>query len=180
MRLTHLMRLILVAVSVLVMAGLGLAAKQLFTPESFGMYGHYRADAIGEEESRDIRHGTNASCLSCHPYVAGSHLKGRHQTISCEFCHGAYADHAREGKKIAALPVKKNKEIITLCVRCHNKEIEARPTQVIKTVSLPEHLEKQTVKLTHTCDQCHYVHAPLKYINQAKRMTRMTEAANDN
>ena len=29
----------------------------------------------------------------------------------------------------------------------------------------PGHLEDLDVKLTHTCDQCHTVHAPLENIN---------------
>jgi len=40
---------------------------------------------------------------------------------------------------------------------------------------MPEHLESQKVKVTHTCDQCHQVHAPLKYINRAKKIAGIKE-----
>ncbi|MDD9302500.1 MAG: hypothetical protein HUK40_09200 [Desulfobacter sp.] len=149
--------------------------KSLLVPKSFGVYGPYRADAIDEETMMPIRHGTNASCYSCHGYEAKVHKAGLHKTISCEFCHGPYAGHVKENKKTAALPVKKGKEIITLCLRCHNTEIKARSEQVIKTVAMPDHFKAQQVKLSHTCNQCHHVHAPLKYINRAKAITGLTE-----
>jgi len=169
-------RLIITVVIIGIATGMGFVVKAQLIPDSFGTYGHYRADAIDEEVLRPIRHGTNASCLKCHPYEAAIHLKGRHQTISCEFCHGTYADHVNNGKKIGTLPVKKDTEITTLCLRCHNTEIKARSQAVIKTVAMPEHLESQKVKVTHTCNQCHHVHAPLKYINRAKQITGITES----
>ncbi len=168
-------RLIIVAASIVVMVGFGLLVKQFLIPKSFGKLGHYRADAIIEEASIPIRHGTNVSCYSCHPYEAKVHKAGLHNTISCEFCHGPYADHVKDNKKIGTLPVKTDKEITTLCLRCHNTEIKARPEQVIKTVAMPDHLESQKVKLTHNCNQCHHVHAPLRYILRAKQITGLTE-----
>jgi hypothetical protein len=71
-----------IALGLLLFAVVGGVGKYLLTPESFGQYGHYRADAIEEEANRDIRHWTNASCFSCHEYEADIHLKGRHKTIS--------------------------------------------------------------------------------------------------
>jgi len=171
----HALHIILITVTILVMAGAGLLLKAQLIPDSFGLYGPYRGDAIDEEAQRDLRHGTSASCFGCHPYEATIHLEGDHQTISCEFCHSTYADHIANGKKIRTLPVKKGTEITTLCLRCHNREIKARSTVVIKTVGMPDHLAKQNVKITHTCNQCHHVHAPLKYINEAKKITGWME-----
>ncbi|MBF0230603.1 MAG: hypothetical protein HQK63_13620 [Desulfamplus sp.] len=171
----HALRIIMVVASVVLMAGVGFVVKELLIPKSFGLYGPYRADAIDEETQRVLRHGTNASCFGCHQYEATIHLTGNHKTISCEFCHGTYSDHVSNGRKIATLPVKKGDEITTLCLRCHNTEIKARSTMVIKTVGVPDHLKKQNVKLTHTCNQCHHVHAPLKYINEAKKITGLME-----
>jgi len=164
-----------IVVGLIVFVVLGFAGKKLLAPKSFGVYGHYRADAIEEAAAVDIRHGTNASCLSCHAFEAKIHLSGQHRTISCEFCHGTYADHAKDGKKIGTLPVKQNEEINTLCLRCHNRAIQARPEEVIKTIIMPAHLEDQKVKTTHFCNQCHHVHAPLRYINRAKRIVGIQE-----
>jgi len=154
---------------------LGFIGKTVLTPKSFGTYGHYRADAIEEEANIEIRHWTNAPCFSCHAYEANIHLNGRHKTISCEFCHGPYADHITNGKKSGTLSVKRGEEIKTLCLRCHNRAIQARPEAVIKTVTMPEHLESQKVKVTHICNQCHNQHAPLKYINRAQEIVGMQE-----
>ena len=170
---THVKRIVLLLV---IVAVVGFIAKKIFTPSSFGKYGFYRADAILEEVNRPIRHGTNDSCLRCHPHERELHLKGKHSTISCEFCHGVYADHIKDGKYAGKLPIKRNKEITILCLRCHNKAIQARPHKVIKTVEMPKHLKDKGVRTDHTCNQCHYVHAPLLYINQAKMMLGLQEA----
>jgi len=169
-------RLLIVLSGIVVLSGGGLLLKRILLPDSFGVYGPYRADAIAEAAMVSIRHGTNASCFKCHSYEAKIHKKGRHHTISCEFCHGTYADHVANDKKTGTLPVKKEKEITTLCLRCHNTEIKARSEEVIKTVAMPNHLKDQNVKITHDCNQCHHVHAPLKYINRAKKITGLMEA----
>jgi hypothetical protein len=169
------MRLILICIGIFVMVGVGFLIKSLLLPDSFGVYGPYRADAIKEAAEVPIRHGTNDSCFKCHPFEAKIHKAGLHKSISCEFCHGTYADHVTQGKKTGILPVKTGEEITTLCLRCHNTEIKARSEKVIKTVALPDHLKDQQVKLTHTCNQCHHVHAPLKYINRAKQITGLME-----
>ncbi|MBW2611725.1 MAG: hypothetical protein JRE14_12200 [Deltaproteobacteria bacterium] len=169
---SHVIRIVL---GIVALAFLGFIGKTVLTPKSFGTYGHYRADAIEEEANIEIRHWTNAPCFSCHAYEANIHLNGRHKTISCEFCHGPYADHITNGKKTGTLSVKRGEEIKTLCLRCHNRAIQARPEAVIKTVTMPEHLESQKVKVTHICNQCHNQHAPLKYINRAQEIVGMQE-----
>lgn len=172
---SHVIRIVL---TIIVFGLFGFLGKWALTPESFGTYGHYRADAIQEEADQPIRHWTNASCLSCHPYESKLHQNGKHQTISCEFCHGPYDEHVKNNKRIAALSVKKKGDINTLCLRCHNRAIQARPKNIIKTVSIPSHLEEQKVKVTHFCNQCHHVHAPHRYIERAKKITSFSEAHN--
>ncbi len=164
---THVKRIILLLV---VMAIVGYGAKRLLTPKTFGKYGHYRAAAIDAELNRPLKHMTNYSCKKCHAFEWEIHEYGKHKTISCEFCHGPYADHVKNGKYVAKLPVKKGLEIKTLCIRCHNKEVKARPKDVIKTIKMPDHLRKQHVREDHICNQCHHVHAPLRYINMAKEI----------
>ncbi len=176
MNLSYSKRLLIVLLTIFVLGAAGLLIKRLLLPKSFGVYGPYRADAIAEAAVIPIRHGTNDSCFQCHPYERKIHQAGTHSTISCEFCHGTFADHVTDNKKSGTLPVKKDKEITTLCLRCHNTEIKARKEAVIKTVAMPNHLKDQHVKLTHNCNQCHHVHAPLKYIIRAKQITGMTEA----
>ena len=169
---THVKRIVLVLVAAAV---LGFIAKKIFTPDGFGKYGHYRAGAVQDEMGRELRHMTNESCLSCHPFIKQMHLNGVHRTVSCEFCHGPLADHVRDGAKVAVLPVKKGEEIKTLCLRCHNKIIRTRPKEYIKMVAMPQHLEEKHVRVDHNCDQCHNVHSPLEYIKRARLMMGYTE-----
>jgi len=169
---SHVIRIVLILV---MFAVVGFFGRMFFIPKSFGIYGHYRGDVIEEEANREVRYWTNASCFPCHPYESNIHLVGKHKTISCEFCHGPYGDHIKDAKKVGTLPVRKKEEIKVLCLRCHNKAIQARPQEVIKTVTMPAHLEDQKVKITHICNQCHHVHAPLRYINRAKKILGMLE-----
>lgn len=161
----HLIKVILV----LIVLGAGvLAAQALFIPSDFGEYGHYRTGAVEDEINRLVRNQTNESCLKCHPYIKKIHLGGVHKTVSCEFCHGPNADHAVDGKKIADMPVKRGEDIKALCLRCHNKIIRARPEESIKMIAMPQHLEEKKVQTTHICNQCHHVHAPMKWVIEAK------------
>ncbi|MEE4164494.1 MAG: hypothetical protein V2I35_00745 [Desulfocapsaceae bacterium] len=163
----HLIRLTFALVVVIV---LGLAARQLFTPESMGEYGHYRGADIADQKVLPVRLGTNDACFECHQPIRSIHKQGVHKTVSCEVCHGLYGDHISDGKKIASLPIVRGDDVVDLCLRCHNKIITARPRTEIKVIGMPEHLQDKHVQLTHTCDQCHMVHDPLLWINQAKEI----------
>ena len=112
MGLSYRLRLLIVLLSIVVLAGGALLFKNILIPDSFGIYGYYRADAISEAALVPIRHWTNISCFKCHPYEAKIHKNGHHQTISCEFCHGTYADHVEnEKKKLERFPLKKKKKL---------------------------------------------------------------------
>ncbi len=161
----HVIRVIVILVALGVVGGV---ARALLLPPSFGKYGHYRPGAIREEMNREIRNKTNDSCLGCHPYIKKIHLAGVHKTVSCEVCHSAYADHVQDGKVIAKMPVRRGEEIRTLCLRCHNRIIRARPKEAIKMIAMPDHLQEKGVRTDHVCNQCHHVHAPLKWIQEAR------------
>ena len=169
---SHLIRLL---IALVIFGVAGFFAKKVFMPESMGQYGHYRGADIEDQKNVPIRLATNESCFQCHKPIRRIHKKGVHKTVSCEVCHGPYGNHIKDGKKIGALPVKQGKEITQLCLRCHNKVIQARPRESIRMVGLPEHLEQKQVQITHNCDQCHMVHDPLMWINQAREMMGLTE-----
>ncbi len=158
-----------IAVVFFIIAGVVYPVRWVLTPSSFGDLGHFRADAINEEEAILPKHGTNNSCLSCHEYEFEKHGNGLHKTVSCEFCHDMYTKHVENDKKIANMEVKEGKEITTLCLRCHNDAIMARPGTMIKTIAMPDHLKDQKVNEQHACNQCHYVHNPLEYIKRPMR-----------
>lgn len=167
--------LIRIAVLIAVVAIGGFFGRMALIPDSFGKYGPYRAEAVVAEINLPTRHMTNDSCLTCHPFIKEIHLSGIHKTVSCEFCHGTFADHVADGKKSGDLPVKKDQEITRLCLRCHNQIIRARPEESIKMISMPGHLEEKRVKSGHNCSQCHNVHAPLMWVKMAREMMNLPE-----
>jgi len=118
---------------------------------------------------------TNESCLECHPLIRRIHLKGVHKDVSCEMCHSAYADHVKNNEVYAPMPVVRGEDIKDLCLRCHNKVIRARPPESIKMVAMPDHLEEKKVRTDHICNQCHHVHAPLKWVLEAREMAGLAE-----
>lgn len=170
---SHLIKLI---IALVVFGVAALIARKVFTPESMGQYGHYRGADIEDQKNIAIRLQTNESCFQCHKPIRRIHKAGVHKTVSCEICHGPYGDHIANDAKIGTMPVKRGQEIIPLCLRCHNKIIQARPRKSIKMVGLPQHLEEKNVRIDHTCGQCHMVHDPLLWINQAKEMIGIKEA----
>jgi len=161
----HVLRL---AVILIVAAVLGLVARAFFLPDTMGQYGHYRGSDIADQRNVPIRNYTNDACFECHRPIRLIHKAGVHKTVSCEFCHGPYADHIKDGKLIGKLPVKKGLEIKELCLRCHNKVIKARPETSIKVIAMPQHLEEKHVQIDHNCNQCHMVHDPLLWVRQAR------------
>ncbi|MFW2367487.1 MAG: hypothetical protein ACN4GW_13805 [Desulforhopalus sp.] len=171
----HLIKLI---IAFIVVAIGGLVARSAFIPESMGQFGHYRGTDIEDQKNVPIKLGTNDSCFQCHAPIRVIHKEGVHKTVSCEVCHGAWGKHIGENdQKIGTLPVRQGDEITALCLRCHNKIIQARPMTSIKMIGMPEHLEEQKVRMSHNCSQCHMVHDPLLWIKQAREMMRITEGA---
>jgi len=168
----HVIRILLTFVGVIIVGSL---FRPLFLPSEFGDYGHYRPGAVTDEANREMRNKTNDSCLDCHYFVKKIHLKGVHEVVSCEVCHGAYSDHVKDGKVIGEMPVYRGEEIKSLCLRCHNKIIRARPPESIKMIAMPEHLEEKNVRTDHACNQCHHVHAPYKWIKESREMMGLPE-----
>jgi hypothetical protein len=170
---SHLIKLIIAFVVFGVAAFFG---RQFFIPESMGQYGHYRGTDIADQKNVPIKLHSNEACFECHKPIRKIHKKGVHKTVSCEICHGPYGNHIENDQKIGTLPVMRDKEITQLCLRCHNKIIQARPRESIKVIGMPEHLEQKQVRITHNCNQCHMVHDPLLWIIQAKEMMGIVEA----
>ena len=173
MKSKYLLRVLIILCLIIVIGGV---AKFIFTPKDFGNHGSlfykfYRLSAIDDELKRPIKHFTNSSCEKCHPVEFNMQNSSVHKSLSCEFCHGPASSHINEkGKYIGKAIVVKGKEFVNQCLRCHNGIIKARKIRnVVKTVLYPDHLKKMKVKVSHTCDQCHVVHAPLKNIKHVKK-----------
>jgi hypothetical protein len=124
-----------------------LGIRGILVPKSFGQYGHYRADAIGEIAARPANFAGHQTCEGCHADVLEKKRAGRHAGVNCEACHGPLAKHADDP---SVQPVKL--EAGVLCVRCHEANI-AKPK------SFP-----QVASADHStglaCDLCHQPHSP--------------------
>lgn len=163
---THLVRMALVLVAIIAALLIG---KAIFTPDTFGEYGHYRAEAITDEAARDMVYGGNQSCVSCHEEVFDMKEHSEHQRLSCESCHSAVGDHVRDGEKYADMPYKQGVEVRELCMSCHDDSLVARPAQ-FPAIDLDVHPADQGVSPDRDCGQCHVVHAPLKTIKKAREL----------
>jgi hypothetical protein len=121
-------------------------ARFFLTPQSFGQYGHYRADALQDIASRQPYWAGKAACVACHPDHAAKLASGEHKTLSCETCHGPGRAHVeRPDEKLPKLNM-------SLCVRCH----EASPSR-------PSWLHQIKVQNHYTgslCTECHVPHQP--------------------
>jgi len=150
----HIFRIFILLAVVIVGAFVG---RILMVPESFGRYGHYRADSVAENAVLEVRHGGNEVCGECHDDVKEAHDGGPHLAIPCEDCHDALVSHVRDGEKIADMP--RTKSVTRLCARCH-RELIARPAD-FPQVNIEAHVEEMGAEISdEVCFECHSPHDP--------------------
>jgi hypothetical protein len=143
----HLLRL---ATVFLVGTVLFLVLRSQFVPRSFGKYGHYRADAVGEIAALPVKYAGHQVCEGCHSDIAEVKQAGPHARVNCEACHGPQARHADDPGSIQPqLP-----DSGVLCAKCHEANI-AKPQGFPQVVSL-DHSSGQK------CTTCHVAHNPKK------------------
>jgi len=140
-----------------VVIGGALIAKILVVPDTFGVFGFYRAANVAEQRTREVRHGGNAACGECHDEVLAVHDEGPHLPVPCEDCHDALAVHVRDGERIAEMP--RTRSVSKLCARCH-RDLAARRDN-FPTINIEEHVAEQGGELSDTvCFDCHDPHDP--------------------
>ena len=141
---SHLIRL----AGLIVVLALGfLLFRSLLVPDSFGVYGHYRGDALGEVASQPIVHAGRAACEECHVDVVEARAGGGHERLSCEVCHGPLATHAE-----APLDVVPERPDGAPCQDCHGASAY-RPAD-FPQVDVADHA------MGEACDGCHDAHRP--------------------
>ncbi|MGA2084980.1 MAG: multiheme c-type cytochrome [Terracidiphilus sp.] len=125
-----------------------LVVRHYVVPKSFGQYGHYRGNAIGEIAAHPIKFAGHEACESCHTDVLDVKAKGKHANVNCEACHGALAKHADDPSSVT--PVKPDTAVI--CARCHT-------TSAAKPKGFPQVVpEEHSTGLP--CETCHKPHSP--------------------
>ncbi|MEA2027642.1 MAG: hypothetical protein U9N49_01520 [Campylobacterota bacterium] len=167
-------RLVLVFIGIIVVVVLG---RVWMLPDSWGEHGYYRGAYIDEEAHKKMKYGTNGSCKECHSEVNELKEHSVHKRLSCEICHAPQSEHIKDGKKIADMHIMKSQDQIKLCLTCHQESV-GRPEK-FPTIDPKQHLKEHNVKATHTCDQCHTVHAPMENINHARKLRTLKEAVDE-
>jgi hypothetical protein len=125
-----------------------LVVRSVLVPRSFGRYGHYRANAIGEIAALPVNYAGHQVCEGCHTDVQDVKSKGVHKGVACESCHGPQAAHANDPASVT--PVKL--DTMVLCPRCHTANI-AKPKN-FPQVDIADHSNGAA------CITCHQPHSP--------------------
>lgn len=125
-------------------------------PESFGKYGHYRADSVDEYAEQIPLHGSADACAECHDEEAEARAEGKHASVSCEVCHGPLAGHVENEVRVAEMVMNRSNE---LCAWCHQRLI-ARPKTFPQVVFRDHVTEKGTEMSEAVCLECHNAHNP--------------------
>ncbi len=107
----HLIRL---AVLIVAAVAVFLVARSLLVPDTFGVYGHYRAAALDDVRAQEPVYAGGRACAECHDDVVESRAGGGHEALSCETCHGPLGTHAAAPFDVApVLPEHAD------CATCH-------------------------------------------------------------
>jgi len=148
--------------AVLVIGFVGfLALKAIATPASWNFEDWYRNDAKKEIASGPLVYGGNESCQTCHADELQELNEFKHKTVSCESCHGALADHVRDGEKTAAAKVDDGSN--WQCLNCHEELISRK--LVNNRTDFPQFRvgrveEHEEVAKGMLCQACHNPHDP--------------------
>ena len=122
--------------------------RSILVPSDFGKYGHYRASAIDEIVSQEIKYAGHTICYDCHDDIVDLKKTGYHKNVACEVCHGAAAIHVDDpGELKLQAPRERG-----YCPLCH-EYIPSRPTGFPQIVSASHNPIKP-------CISCHEPHDP--------------------
>jgi len=117
-------------------------------PKSFGQYGHYRGDSIGEIAALPSHYAGHETCEACHADVLTVKSAGRHANVNCEACHGPQGKHAEDPS--SAKPTLPDTSV--LCARCH--EANSAKPKGFPAVVTADHSNGLP------CNTCHQPHSP--------------------
>lgn len=139
-------RLILAFIAFIVLFGL---VRVVVVPKSFGEYGWYRGESVGEIADRPLMYANSEECAGCHKLQYDAWANGAHKNVNCETCKAPGKQHAENP---AAQKMEFNVSI-GLCEACH----EENPS---KPKSQPQ-VDIYTHSRGQLCTTCHNPHSPI-------------------
>jgi len=152
----HIRRLVALLV---IFALLFVGGKIIFHPESFGVYGHYRAASV-EEIAAPHPAYINSDLLSAgYPKEYETWSTGIHKVVKCQVCHSAVgssmntASFAADSPHPATTALPMPSDSRKLCVKCHER-IAGRP-DFMPQIEVSSHAGERQ------CTACHNPHSPL-------------------
>jgi hypothetical protein len=122
--------------------------REILIPSDFGIYGHYRASAVDEIISQEIRYAGGEVCFECHDDVVEIKNEGYHRNVSCEVCHGPAAAHVEDDEAIE-LRIPRDRGYCPLC----HEYLPSRPTGFPQILAATHNPRKN-------CVSCHDPHDP--------------------
>lgn len=131
-----------------IMLAIPFIARALLIPSDFGKYGHYRASAVEEVASQEIKYAGREACAECHDEVVEVKTGGYHRNLACEVCHGPAALHI-EDQEAVELRVPRERGYCPLC----HEYLPSRPTGFPQIVAASHNPLK-------ACVGCHDPHDP--------------------
>ncbi|HEX5742637.1 MAG TPA: multiheme c-type cytochrome [Flavobacteriaceae bacterium] len=143
--------------SFIVFVGIFMIIQDFLTPESFGKYGHYRANAIDDNKLVPSQYKGEEKCASCHEDIYD--LKSEtmefdddeyilHSKLRCETCHTPKISADTECKIMPP----KLESTRKMCGQCHSYQISRK--NKIKMIDLADHHKEMN------CIECHNPHKP--------------------
>ncbi|MDH3381460.1 MAG: cytochrome c3 family protein [Flavobacteriaceae bacterium] len=143
--------------SFVVFVGIFMVIQDFLTPESFGKYGHYRANAIDDNKLVTPQYKGEQKCASCHEDIYD--LKSEtmefdedeyilHSNLKCETCHTPKID-ANTDCKVMPPKIESTRE---MCGQCHSYQVSRK--NKIKMIDLADH------NVEKNCIECHNPHKP--------------------
>ena len=125
-----------------------IVARRLLIPDTFGIYGHYRAAAVEKNSADSLKYAGHQACAECHGDISEQKSQSYHRHVSCESCHGpGYAHTQQPDEYVLSAPRKRG-----YCVLCHSYN-PSRPT------GFPQ-IDPLTHNPVKACMSCHDPHAP--------------------
>jgi hypothetical protein len=122
--------------------------RKHFVPESFGVEGHFRADAVIVEAEKPMQYAGAQVCGDCHEDEWNLKSSSFHRGVACETCHGAAAAHVdAPDETTPVVPTGRS-----LCLSCHVYN-PSRPTGFPQVVA-------DTHNPNKACMECHNPHEP--------------------